>query len=118
MADRYEDERGVIRDILPFRIDCITEIFTRAGAVRGNHVHEKTTQWTYIVSGRLLMALLLGDELHQAEHGPGELVAENPGAPHAWKALEDTTVLVFTSGPRSGEGYESDTRRLEVPILT
>ena len=119
MADRFEDERGVIEDILPGPIDQVTEIFTRKDAVRGNHVHYRTTQWTYIVSGRLYV-VHVADDWNAAvgtDYGPGELVTDAPGVAHAWKALEDTTVLVFTRGPRSGEGYESDTTRLRVPLL-
>jgi quercetin dioxygenase-like cupin family protein len=108
---RFEDDRGVICDILA-NIDGVTEIFTKKGAIRGNHVHEKTIQWTYIVQGRLLVATQHDDKVHTQEYGPGVLIPELPGVPHAWKALEDTTVLVFTRGPRTGENYESDVVRL------
>lgn len=117
MSDRYEDGRGVIQDLFG-PVDAVTEIFTRQGAVRGNHVHEQTTQWTYIVSGQLYMLLQDEDGLHPRVAVQGDLVCEPPGKPHAWKAMEDTKVLVFTKGPRSGEDYESDTRRLEKPILS
>lgn len=114
---RHEDDRGVIQDLLG-KVDGVTEIFTRAGAVRGNHVHKETVQWTYVVSGRLFAA---AQETPGVASGrvleAGDLLEEPAGVPHAWKALEDTTVLVFTQGPRSGEAYETDTRRLEVPIL-
>jgi dTDP-4-dehydrorhamnose 3,5-epimerase-like enzyme len=118
MADRFEDERGVIQDLLG-PVDAVTEIFTRKGAVRGNHVHERTTQWTYIVSGKLRIVSSYPPDgfIDDHEHGPGQLYEDVPGVAHAWQALEDTTVLVFTKGPRSGEAYESDTRRLEVPLL-
>lgn len=116
MPDRFEDERGVIQDLLG-SVDAVTEIFTRAGAVRGNHVHELTTQWTYVVYGVLLVAWDGGDGIRTREYGPHSMIEEKAGIPHAWKALEDTRVLVFTRGPRSGEAYESDTRRLEVPLL-
>jgi len=110
-AGRFEDERGVIQDLLG-RIDAVTEIFTKAGKVRGNHVHLRTTQWTYIVSGVLEVAWIEDDGVHSELYGRGHLVTEAAGVPHAWKALEDTVVLVFTKGPRSGEDYESDTQRL------
>jgi len=116
MPDRFEDARGVIQDILPGPLDQVTEIFTIAGAIRGNHIHEHTTQWAYVVSGRMLFAHIEDDGVHEKTCAAGELVKESPGSPHAWKAVEDTVVLVFTRGPRSGENYESDTRRLEVPI--
>ena len=115
MADRFEDERGVIQDLLG-PVDAVTEIFTRRGAVRGNHVHKRTTQYTYIAWGVLLVATQ-PDVTCTQEYGPGQLILEPPGVPHAWKALTDTKVLVFTVGPRSGEAYESDTQRREVPLL-
>lgn len=117
MADRFEDARGVIQDILPGPIDAVTEIFTKKGSVRGNHIHLKTTQWTYIAWGSLKVAWVEDDGVHEKTYGPGSLITESAGIPHAWKALEDTLVLVFTRGPRSGEAYESDTKRLERPIL-
>lgn len=112
MSDRFEDDRGLIQDILG-PISSVTRITTVKGAVRGNHVHKKTTQWTLVLTGRLLMAH--GDSRLVAE--PGELVVELPGIPHAWKAIEDTDCLVFTRGPRSGDQYESDTHRLAEPLL-
>lgn len=138
MPDRFEDERGVIQDLLG-PIDAVTEIVTKAGAVRGNHVHQQTTQWTYVISGRLLVASThvwgqpgecpeCGSVMAHActgirptpaleTFGPGEMACEEPGIAHAWRALEDTQVLVFTRGPRSGADYESDTERLKVPLL-
>ena len=107
MADRFEDARGVIQDLLG-PVDAVTTIFTRAGHVRGNHVHPNTTQWIYVVSGQMLVS-------HGGERltfGDGQLFEEPAAIPHAWRALRDTHVMVFTKGPRSGAAYESDTRRL------
>ena len=98
-------------------LDSVTRITTVAGAVRGNHRHDATHQWTLVISGRLLTAQLADGVLRQREHGPGDLISEPAGIPHAWRALADCTVLVFTKGPRSGQGYESDTTRLAVPLL-
>lgn len=103
----------MIEDLITRRIDAITEITTKAGAVRGNHTHVFTTQWAYVVSGRMLFVSQIDSgPLKSVIRGPGELVVEPPGVPHAWRAIEDTTVLVFTRGPRSGPAYESDTIRL------
>jgi oxalate decarboxylase/phosphoglucose isomerase-like protein (cupin superfamily) len=113
MADRFEDHRGVIQDILPGPIDCVTRIFTRAGMVRGNHIHRETHQWTYIISGT--METVLADDVgrvHMDTRMTGDLFHEPPGMAHAWKAVSDVWVLVFTRGPRSGENYESDVQRL------
>lgn len=113
MSDTFIDERGVIQDLLTEPIDAITRIRTVKGAVRGNHVHRRTTQWTYVLSGSLLVASGTTDRIA----GPGEMLVDEPGVPHAWKALEDTDCLVFTQGPRSGSEYESDTIRLADPLV-
>jgi quercetin dioxygenase-like cupin family protein len=118
MASSFTDHRGTITDLLTTPIDAVTQITTKAGAVRGNHVHSRTIQYTYIVSGRLRVAWREDDGVHERACGPGDLITEAPGIAHAWKAETDVICLVFTCGPRSGEAYESDTQRLEVPILT
>ena len=116
MADRFEDERGVIQDILG-PIDCVTRIFTVRGGVRGNHVHKHTTQWTYVLYGKLLVVTEQNGIRLERAYKPGDLCCEEPGTAHAWKALEDTAVLVFARGPRAGEHYESDTFREGIKLL-
>jgi quercetin dioxygenase-like cupin family protein len=116
VPDRFEDERGTIEDLIVQSLDSVTRIFTRKGAVRGNHVHDETTQWTYIVRGQLqVVTRRPGGEPFTEECEDGELICEEPGVAHAWKALEDTVVLVFTRGPRSGANYEDDVQRLHGP---
>jgi quercetin dioxygenase-like cupin family protein len=114
---RFEDHRGVIEDLLQCPLDSVTEIVTLKGAVRGNHYHRKTTQWTYVVYGHLTAVARYADGTLHRELRAGDLLEEPCGVPHAWQAREDTKVLVFTQGPRSGEDYESDTTRLEDPLL-
>lgn len=111
-TDRFEDDRGVIQDLLG-HVDAVTEIRTHKGKQRGNHVHFLTTQWTYIVSGRMrIVTRAPGGQVQHRDYGPGEIACEEPGVQHAWEALADTVCLVFTRGPRSGQDYESDTHRL------
>lgn len=124
MTDRFEDHRGIIQDLLggglpePLGgpIDAVTQIETFKGKIRGNHYHKQTTQWTYVVSGLLRIVTsqhVAGRDVRESDtYSPGDLACERPGVRHAWEALEDTVVLVFTRGPRSGAAYESDTERL------
>lgn len=114
MSDRFEDSRGVIQDLLTEALTSVTEIFTRAGAVRGNHIHYETVQWTYIVSGMLqVVTRCPGGQPVTRVGMPGDMFCERAGVAHAWQALEDTKVLVFTRGPRSGDNYENDVTRLK-----
>jgi quercetin dioxygenase-like cupin family protein len=111
----FVDDRGWIRDVLREPFDSVTRIFTVKGAVRGNHWHAKTTQYTYVLSGRLEYAE--ANMLPRAARcvlSSGDMITTEPNFVHAWKALEDADCLVFTRGPRSGEDYESDTFRLAV----
>jgi quercetin dioxygenase-like cupin family protein len=114
---QFTDERGRIQDLLG-HADAVTEIITRAGAVRGNHVHKLTTQWTYVVSGQLQVAWLEDDGVHTRDAQACDFIREPAGIPHAWKAVTDCIVLVLTRGPRAATEYERDTIRLDVPILT
>lgn len=113
MAASFHDDRGSIMDLLVEPLDSVTFIRTVRGAVRGNHVHMETMQFTYVLSGRLRVVTPAGERVL----GQGQSWRDEPGTPHAWEALEDTQVLVFTRGPRSGEGYEDDTERLKVPLI-
>lgn len=114
MTGRHEDHRGVIQDLFDAQPVAVTRITTLKGAIRGNHLHMETTQWTYVLTGQLRVAS--GSIRHVLE--PGQIAVHHPGTPHAWEALEDSDCLVFTRGPRSGEDYESDTYRLDEPLLS
>lgn len=109
----HADHRGDIFDFATENIDAVTIVRTKAGAVRGNHYHAETSQWAYIAAGRLVVT----DGADQREVGPGEIVYDPPGSPHAWRALEDTVCVVVVRGPRAGRDYESDTYRLDEPLI-
>jgi dTDP-4-dehydrorhamnose 3,5-epimerase-like enzyme len=115
----FEDARGSIADILEDEpIEHVSILTTVAGSVRGNHLHRETYQWLYIVSGALGYATQGGDAA--VERGvvrAGDVLMTGPMEAHAIEALEDTTMVVLTRGPRGGREYESDTYRLESPLI-
>lgn len=117
----FEDDRGTIRDIFPREPkDTCTIITSKKGAVRGNHYHKESTQYTYVVSGQLSM-------YHKDLNNPnakvektimreGDLMTHGHNEAHALVADEDTVFLAFADGLRGGEDYEKDTYRLETPL--
>ena len=118
----FTDERGKIEDLLLFnnpRIDSVVKIISVKGAVRGNHYHKKTNQWTYIIKGktRVVSKSCPGNHLHDIIAGDGMILYHEAGTAHAFQAIEDTEWLVFTEGPRKGNDYESDTFRLEKALI-
>jgi quercetin dioxygenase-like cupin family protein len=117
--DSIRDGRGEIRDLIrDEKLNAVTLVRTKQGAVRGNHVHRQTAQWIYMLEGRVRwVSRGADDRLQELVVGPGELVVSPPNEPHAMVAEEDASFLVFTRGPRSGDHYEEDTQRLEEPLL-
>lgn len=115
----FSDARGEIVDLLENEsINAVTLVTFRKGAVRGNHYHKQTTQWNYLMSGGIrLVSQMPGGPPRESVMAPGDLIATGPGEHHALQALEDSTLMVFTRGPRGGKEYESDTYRLETPLI-
>lgn len=115
----FSDARGDITDLLENEtINAITVVTFRKGAVRGNHYHRHTTQWNYVMSGCIrLVTQMPGISARETIMRPGDLVMTGPDERHALQGLEDSTLMVFTKGPRGGKEYESDTYRLDVPLI-
>jgi hypothetical protein len=114
----FEDDRGIIKDIIAHEpVDGITVIGSKKGVVRGNHYHKDTIQWVYLLSGKMQsLTRMEGEDVIVGIIDVGGLLKTVPMEEHALVALEDSEFLVFTRGPRSGEAYESDTFRLETPL--
>ena len=112
------DRRGTITDVLDgTRVECVTLVTSKKGAVRGNHYHKKTTQYTYVLEGRFrLFTQRVGRPVQSRVVKAGELVVTPPLERHAFVALEDSLLIACAHGPRAGRSYESDTYRLDVPI--
>ncbi len=114
-----QDDRGSIYDLeFDEGIGAVGHVTFEPGAVRGNHIHDKTTQWNYVVSGGLIAVVVDTEGVrHDVELKPGDLLKVGPGEAHAFRAAEVTHMMVFTMGPRAGKEYESDTYRLDTPLL-
>lgn len=114
----FKDDRGEIIDLLEDEsINAVTIVTFKRGAVRGNHYHKHTTQWNYLMSGSIrLVSQVPGEKIVETVMKPGDFIVTGPNVRHALVGLEDSSVMVFTKGPRGGKEYESDTFRLDEPI--
>lgn len=115
----HEDDRGWIADLLEDEpIEHVTLLSTRRGAVRGNHVHRATHQWLYVITGTLRYVVQPEDDPRtEGVLRGGDLLLTGPNEAHAFQAQEDTLMIAFTRGPRGGREYESDTYRLDHPLI-
>lgn len=115
----FADKRGEITDIVenvPF--DSLTLITCNKGAVRANHFHKETVQYTYLLSGSCrYVSQQPGAPMEEAIVAKGDLVVSPPLESHAFEALEDSVLLAFCKGPRAGTQYETDTFRLSEPLI-
>lgn len=113
----FSDSRGTITDIFFKKsINHACLITNAPGAVRGNHYHNHTTQYTYILSGSLeyYSSKVGSDVVQRYVAVPGDMVISEPGEIHAMKAGDTGCVFIaFAEGPRGGEDYETDTIRVD-----
>lgn len=116
----FEDSRGKIIDIVSHEImHAATLITFSTGAIRGNHIHNHTIQWNYVLSGKILVIIENNEEgRSEIVLNPGDLLKITEGEKHAFKSLEDSVMMVFSRGPRGGKEYETDTFRLSPPLIT
>jgi len=114
----FKDARGEIVDLIEGKnINAVTRITFTKGSVRGNHYHKETTQWNYLIKGKVKLVVQVGDgAIDEITLEPGDLASTAPMEKHALVGIEDSDLLVFTEGPRGGKEYESDTFRLDNPI--
>ena len=121
----HTDDRGTIRDIFISSPKDHCSIITFAkNAMRANHFHKESTQYTYVIDGEIVMATLLVDlqgepsgEVEQVVLGPGDLVTHPPYHAHAFRAVKPSTILAFADGTRGGSDYEKDVYRLKNSII-
>lgn len=118
----FTDIRGTITDIFsndPKQHCSIIE--SHDNAIRANHYHKETIQYTYIVEGRLRMASVTVNDIgiYSAEDivittlELGSLVTHQPFEAHAFKSIGRSLILAFACGIRGGDKYEADVYRLK-----
>lgn len=110
--NRFKDERGVIEDFIVTKNGAVTFITFEKGAVRGNHYHKETIQHDFILRGKL--QCYSGNKNFTVE--AGEMITHPKNIPHAYKALEPSTMITCVYGPRKGNDYGSDTYKLATPL--
>jgi quercetin dioxygenase-like cupin family protein len=114
---QHTDERGTITDMFynkTMNHGCI--ISNAPKAVRGNHYHKLTTQYTLVLNGSLNYYArgLDSDDVQTFTAIHGDMIISEPEEIHAMRAGEHgCTFMAFAEGPRGGEDYESDTYRVD-----
>ena len=115
MNINYEDERGIIMDVLShIDIQHATILTSNKGSFRGNHYHKKSGQYTFLLKGELqyVSRSRTSGEVSIEMMKEKDLAFSPPNEEHGFLAKEDSLILVLTYGPRGGNDYENDTFRV------
>ena len=111
------DKRGIISDILNKKINHVGLITTEAGAIRANHYHKLSTQYSYILSGKFEVLIASIDNPKDVEKiilNAGELITIPPKIIHRFKAIEKSVMIDMISESREGIKYEEDVVRVNI----
>ena len=120
LKSNFKDKRGLILDIFINKPkDHCTLVTFNKNAVRGNHFHKKSTQYSFLISGKLIFVSCRVDKNGKILGKPKKeiltkntLITHKPYHAHAFKALAPSNLLAFADGMRGGKNYEKDTYRL------
>ena len=122
LKSSFKDDRGEIVDIfVKSPKDHCSIITSKKGAVRGNHFHKKSTQYSFVVNGRFKLYRAKVDEEGNLKEKikidileKNELIEHPPYEAHTLIAdTDEATLLAFACGTRGGNFYEKDTFRLK-----
>ena len=113
----FTDKRGDIFDIVEEPVSHVGFITFKKGALRGNHYHKKSTQYSYILKGtvKFVVSDIHGKNKKTFIIKEGTLSRIPPKMIHAYKALTTASMLDITTLVRGvAERYENDTVRVKI----
>ena len=112
----FSDRRGHIFDIVEEPLSHVGLITFKKGAVRGNHYHKKSVQYTYILKGKIKFVTsdVKGGHKKVLILAEGMFSRIPPNMVHAYKALTPATMLDMSTLSRGIKGYEGDTVRVTI----
>ena len=111
MGVDHIDNRGVITDILrDTPIQHATLIQSKAGSVRGNHYHKDATVYVYVLHGsfQVYSREPKGKTTNERVESRA-LITFKPYDLHALVALEHSSFLLLSDGPRGGDWTIAET---------
>ena len=120
-----KDKRGFILDIFENNPkDHCALVSFKKNSVRGNHFHKKSTQYSFILEGELIMITCKVDKNGKFLEkkfkkivAKNDLITHRPFISHAFKARKNSKILAFADGVRGGQNYEKDTFRLKDKLI-
>jgi quercetin dioxygenase-like cupin family protein len=113
---KFEDDRGVIKNLLHTPIYSVAYITSKKGTERANHWHDNDHHYAFILSGKIEYweRDVEGKEKPQSWlFEAGEMIYTRPKVVHVMKFLEDTVFMTFSKIKKDHDHYEEDVKRVK-----
>lgn len=110
----FADKRGKIFDFVEDPVSHVGMVTFAPGAERGHHYHKKSIQYTYVISGKLMLTVsdTAGKHMRRYALKTGSVSIIPRSVVHTYRALTPAVMLDLTTGNRKRDGYEKDTFRV------
>ena len=125
LKKNFVDKRGEIIDVFVNspKDHCLIVTFTK-GAVRGNHFHKKSTQFSFLLSGELDFYFAKVNKKNgqlkkiiKKTIKKNTFITHEPYEAHAFKSKKKSILVDFSCGIRGGTKYEKDKFRLKNKLV-
>jgi|TARA_R110000824_G_scaffold401771_1_gene615932 quercetin dioxygenase-like cupin family protein len=116
LPQNFEDNRGVIQNLLLSTVRNVAIVTSKKGTTRSNHYHKEDWHYLYVISGSFNYYERPVDGL--GDNKPllvkaGELVFTAPMRVHRTDFIEDTVMISMGKNPQEHTRHEEDVVRME-----
>lgn len=103
-----EDERGSLTQLVHAGYGQVNVVTSKAGVLRGNHYHKRSSEAFYVVSGRVEVTLTRESEKEKTVFKCGDFFQITPYTVHSMFYPEDTVLVALYDIPIELENGEKD----------
>lgn len=108
---KFEDDRGIITNVLQEKCANVAVITSKAGTVRSNHYHKKDSHWIYVLSGSVQYSERNLEAPYAITHtvfSAGERFFTPVMKVHRVTFLEDSVIISMSKEPQTENRHKKD----------
>ena len=104
----FEDERGVLAQLVHDGFKQINVLFSKQGVTRGNHFHKRSTEAFYVVNGTVEVTFKKAQDTETVIFTKGAFFSISPLVSHSMLFLDDCTMIQMYDTPVLQDNGEKD----------
>jgi quercetin dioxygenase-like cupin family protein len=111
----FEDERGIIKNLLHTPIYSVAYITSKKGTERANHYHNVDHHYAFVLSGEIEYCErnIDGSNPRSWIFKTGDMFYTRPQIVHVMRFIQDTVFMTFSKVKKDHEHYEEDVKRVK-----